>query len=464
MRAWVDPSRLTAVFVIGGLLLRLYHYALNHVIWYDESVLLANVLGKSFGQLLGPLDSEVAAPPFYLWTLKLIHLTFGDEPYVWRAFPLLAGCGMLLLLVPLARAVLTPYGAAFAVGLLAVSDEHIRQSNTVKPYTLDALFAAAVLYGLMRTEIWPLVRRQLALAVVSPFILCYSYPMAFVLGGVLLSLWPRDRKSFIAWAVAGVAIAGTFAMLYFGPIRAQRVTGLVDGWERYFLPIRDPQNIPLWLVWNVFGVCQYACSPSGAALAVLTPFAAVAFWRSNHWRLTVAVGGLVAAVLAASAMRAWPFGQHRLMLFAAPAVYLLGAKGVELLAGSRTGWRRWLGVGLAVACIVVANGLCLWRMVHLWSEPDARGVTKYVREHRQPGEPVLSDEGGYLYYFHGEIRPLSAGKDVPVGGRLWAVMDHYTPEVRHAYIDDKLDKLGVFERVHAEEFTSAGAYLYERKR
>lgn len=460
MRAWVtDPNRLTAVFVVGGLLLRLYHYALNHVIWYDESVLLANVLGKSFGQLLGPLDSEVAAPPFYLWTLKLIHLTVGDEPYVWRLFPLLAGCGLLFLLVPLARAVLTPYGAAFAVGLLAVSDEHVRQSNTVKPYTLDALFAAALLYGLVRTEGWPLARRLLALAAVAPFILCYSYPMAFVLGGVLLALWPRDRRSAAAWVVAGVAIAGTFAVLYFGPIRAQRVTGLVNGWERYFLPIRDPAAVPFWLGWNVFGVCQYACNPSGVVLAVLAPFAAVAFWRSDRWRLTVAVGGMLAAVLVASALRAWPFGQHRLMLFAAPAVYLLGAKGVEVLGG----WRRSAGVGLAVACVVVADGLSLWRLTHPWSEPDARGVRAFVREHRQPGEPVLSDEGGYLYYFHGELRPLSAAKAVPVGGRVWAVMDHYTPEVRREYIERFLTP-DTFARVRAEEFTSAGAYLYVRTR
>ena len=61
------------------------------------------------------------------------------------------------------------------------------------------------------------------------------------------------------------------------------------------------------------------------------------------------------------------------------------------------------------------------------------------------------------------VRNELAAKDVPVGGRVWAVMDHYDPPTRHEYIDRQLVPLG-FERVRAEECFRAGAYLYERTR
>ncbi len=460
MGTWRTDARVwTWAFLIGGTLLRLWHYALNHVIWYDEAVLLANILDKSYGELLGPLRSEVAAPPLYLWMLKSVHLIVGDEPYIWRTLPLLAGVGTLFAIVPLARAVLTPHAAAFAVGLLAVSDTHVKLSNTVKPYTLDALFATLLLLGLIRTEHWPTRRRLLALAAIAPFVLCFSYPSAFVVGGLLLALWPADRRTAVAWLVAAAAVAGTFALLYFGPIRAQRVVKLVTEWEPYYPPLADPLRVPGWLVASFVGVFQDSCNPSGAALAVVAPFGGWAFWRGGRWRLAVALAGLLAAALLASAARSYPFGQNRLMQFASPAVALLGARGIEVLAG----WRRWAGVGLAVAVIVVADGLSLWRTAFPWQEPDTRGVTRFVNENRRPGEPVLSDEGGYLYYFHGELLPLEAGKDVPVGGRAWAVMDHYTNPKRREYIEAKLTPLG-FEFVSEQEFHEAAAYLFERKR
>lgn len=460
MRERLTNARfLTGVFLAGGLFLRLWHYALNHVIWYDEAVLLANILGKSYGELLGPLNSAVAAPPFYLWLLKTVHLTFGDEPYVWRALALLAGCANLFLMVPLGRAVLTARGAAFAVGIMAVSDTHVKLCNTVKPYTLDALLATLLLLGLVRTEHWPTARRLFALAAVAPFVLCLSYPSAFVVGGLLLALRPTDGRSLIAWLVAGAVTLGTFALLYFGPIRNQRVGGLVAEWALYYPPLSDPLALPWWLLYSFVGVFQDMANPSGVALAVVAPLGWWAFWLAGRWRLSVALGGLFAASLLAAAIKSYPFGQNRLMQFAAPAVGLLGARGVEVLAR----WRQWAGVGLAVAVICVADALSLWRVAFPWVEPDSRGVTRFVNEHRRPGEPVLSDEGCYLYYFHGELKPMTAANDIPVGGRAWAVMDHYTPEVRREYVERFLNPTR-FERIDAEEFTSAGAYLYERTR
>jgi hypothetical protein len=97
-------------------------------------------------------------------------------------------------------------------------------------------------------------------------------------------------------------------------------------------------------------------------------------------------------------------------------------------------------------------------------------VQRYVQQHREPGDVILSDEGNYLYFFFGEVKPLvTGGGEVPPGGRAWVVMDFHDPDERRAYIDTRLAPLG-FERVQGEgnEFGTlpdpqAAAYLYRRK-
>jgi hypothetical protein len=77
--------------------------------------------------------------------------------------------------------------------------------------------------------------------------------------------------------------------------------------------------------------------------------------------------------------------------------------------------------------------------------------------------------GNYLYFFFGELKPLKAGADVPVGGRAWVVMDHYSPDERRNYINTRLGPLG-FVEVEAHELgpasapqAQAAAYLFVRK-
>jgi hypothetical protein len=114
-----------------------------------------------------------------------------------------------------------------------------------------------------------------------------------------------------------------------------------------------------------------------------------------------------------------------------------------------------------MALFMVADGYSLHRLVWPWTEPDARSVSKYIRENRND-EPVLSDEGNYFYFLNKQVQPLSAAATVPVGGRVWVVMDHYTPEIRRHAINITMAPLG-FVEIRTQEFTRAGAYLFERR-
>lgn len=472
-----DARVLTWFLVAVGLFLRVWHYAANHSIWYDESVLLVNVMEKDFAGLLGPLHHAVAAPPLFVWLLKLLHLTAGDVSYVWRAVPFAFSVAGLLLTVPLARRVLDPPAAVLAVGLVAVSDAAVWLGCCIKPYAGDAAIATGLLLYLRSTESWPATKRLLILATATPVFICVSYTSMFTIGAVLLALipsaWKGGWKGWLAWGFASAVVVVTLAVLYVGPMKAQRDPGLFEEWRLHFPNYDDPASVPLWLLKAVLGVFQEACNPSGAVLGLLAPLGVWGLWRSGRREMVIACVGTFVLALAAAMVKAYPFGQHRLSFFLAPAAILLGCAGVQEIVRR---WRR-LGVVLAVLLFAAADGLALWHLVEPWHQPDGAGVRRYVQENRQPGDVILSPDadptekkrGNYLYFFYGEVKPLSAGAEVPSGGRVWVLMDHHTPDERRRYIDARIGPLG-FEFVdekrfgpETDVFAQASAYLYVRK-
>lgn len=474
-----DLNSLTWFLVAGGLFLRLWHYVANHTIWYDEAVLLLNVMDKDFAGLLGPLHHAVAAPPLFVWLLKLIHLTAGDVPYVWRAVPFVSGVAGLLVTVPLARKVLDPPAAVLAVGLVAVSDWAVWLGCCIKPYAGDAAIVAGLLLYLKSTDGWPAVKRLLVLAAFAPPVLCFSYTSVFALGGLMAAMlpavWKGGWRAWAAWAVAAAAIGGTVLVLYFGPMKAQRDPNLFREWKTYLADYDNPAGLPFWLIQAVSGVFHYACNPSGLVLTLFAPVGAWGLWKAGRREVVIAgVGAFVLSVVAAG-MKAYPFGQSRLSFYLSPAAILLGAAGVGEVIRR---W-KWVGVGLAVLLVAVGDGLSLYHLVVPWPVPQAATVHKHVQANRQPGDVILSDDastapedayrGNYRYFFYDELKPLKSAADVPVGGRVWVVMDHYGPDVRTQYIEHRLRPLG-FERQSAFELgppsdpgAQAAAYLYVRK-
>lgn len=474
-----DAKFLTWFLVAAGLFLRVWHYAADHTVWYDEAVLLVNVMEKDFAGLLGPMHHAVAAPPLFVWLLKLIHLTAGDVTYAWRAVPFVFSVAGLLLTVPLARRVFDPPAAVLAVGLVAVSDGAVWLGCCIKPYAGDAAIATGLLLYLRTTDGWSAAKRLMVLAAATPVLICFSYTAMFAIGAVLLALipatWRGGPRSRLAWLFASAAVAGTLAVLYFGPMKAQRDPNLFHEWRLHFPNYDEPHTIPLWLGKATLGVFQQACNPSGAVLGLLAPLGVWGLWRAGRKEVAIACVGTFVLAIAAAAVKAYPFGQHRLSFFLAPAAVVLGCAGV----GEVIRWRKWVGVTLAVLLFVVADGLSLWHVWEPWHQPEAKGVREYVRQHRQPGDVVLSDDaleptrelvrGTYLYFFFGELKPLASGAEVPPGGRAWVVMNHGTPAERRAYIGTQLAPLGFVladeKQFHPdwEQFNQAGVYVYVRR-
>src|SRR6185437_10457117 len=99
--------------------------------------------------------------------------------------------------------------------------------------------------------------------------------------------------------LAAVVLA-TLAILYFGPVRAQRVSGLVAGWMNKFPHSDSPGGMPGWIVGNTFLVFHYCYNPIGAACVL--PTAAGVWWCVRNRRLDwvcLCLGPLTACLLAA---------------------------------------------------------------------------------------------------------------------------------------------------------------------
>lgn len=452
---------LAAVIVAAGVLLRVWHYAVFHTIWFDESILLWNVLDRDWLGLLGPLKYQTAAPPIFLFILKGIAVAFGDVPWVWRLLPFACGLGTLLLTLPLAKRVLPAALVPVAVAFVALSDMHVWLGCTIKPYAGDAFVATALLLWFVSNGETSIRRRLWTLAIASPFLICFSYSSVFVLGGILAAMiWETVRERALgAYAGAVLAVGVTCALLYVGPVSAQRTPILVSEWLREFLDWRNPVGVPLWAAEHTATVFQYNYLPTGFVLAALAPIGAIAAWRAGKKELVVALVVPFLLAMAASAVKSYPYGFNRLMHFAAPGGLMLGLLGLAAVFEFLQNRPR-IRHGIVFAFLAAMAGPTVYHLVHPWDRPNNSGVAEYVRDKRLPGDVVASDEVGYEYFFRNDLKPLTkAAAEAAPGDRIWVVMDHYTPEVRTNYVTVRLAPAGLEQVAHVE-FKQASVYLW----
>ena len=464
-------------FLLLGLLLRLVHYLWNHTIWYDEAALLFNIVGKDYLRLLGPLDYEVAAPPLFLWGLRAIADVFGDHSYVWRFPPFAISCLTLVLMAAMARRVLRPGPAALLIGLVAFSDAFIWLGCNVKPYILDAFLAAGILFVYVRTESWPTARRMWVFSAAAPLVLCFSYPMLFLYSGLFLAFLPvmwRERRAstWVAYLMMVAAVLIPLACLYFGPIHAQRVPGLVSGWKNKFPPWSRPASVPGWIVGNTFLVFHYCYNPIGT-VCVLYVGAGV-WWCLRNRRPGLACVCLapVAICLFAACLQLYPYSNNRLIFFAAPGIGLLAGLGFSAALDSGGRRRHQVMAGLVAILLLPEIGLCSLRFYSPWDNPDSSSTARFVRQQRQPGDLIASENWSYTYAFFGEARPLKAVSSTPCcdGQRVWVLLENdgpaatQTPESRRELARSffpspewELRSEKVFHSTSALMFVRAGA-------
>jgi hypothetical protein len=421
-----------------GLGLRAYHYVRNPSIWHDEAVVFLSILDRGYSDLLGPLAHNEGAPPLFLFIEKAVQQTLGEQALAWRLFPFLASCAALILMVPATR-VLPPAARLWALFLFACSDRILWHSCEAKPYTVDLFVAVGLLVIFQSVRSWPLWSQLLLYAALAPVLIFLSYPACFLCGGIVVACLPgvwreRRKTTWLAYLALVVAIAGSFALLFLGPVRAQRSHELINYWTRQLPDWDHPASVPRWVLTSTFEMLRYCWKPSGGLFLPLACLGAILLWRNGQRRLVAFLGVPILLALAASCLEHYPYGHTRTMLYALPAVTILVCAAIP----PSLVWLRERSRAAAVPLLLLLLAplaLSCYRLVDHWIRPDSAGATAYVLAHRDPQDHVAGTHWEHEYYFRKLGSLFSYAHHAPEAGRCWVVSEGEEAVNRRKHIE-----------------------------
>ena len=392
---WESPWVWGFVVLVGATVLcRQYFGAISY--WYDEAFVLFNVFRRPFLGLVGAVDCNQAAPVLYLWIERVVYLILGSSELAMRLPAFLAGLAALLLMVPLARRLVGGPGWPWAVAFCALSAHFVMHSCEVHPYAFDVLACEIVLMAVC-SYVTPggprwtrgVVAASLFLAaLVLPW---FSFPAAFALGAAGLALLTHAswRRSPPDLAVCAVFTGLTFlsgAAMWYSHARHLNYPGLHEFWTSGFPRSYAPARLLLWSINTPLEIGNYANQAVGIPLALLGAVGAWTLARRSP-PLAVAVVGPILLGMAAACLRRYPM-DDRLLMYAAPCLWLLSAAGVGAVLERFRGRRRWV----AAACfgLLLANGALesTKEIVSVHSRGDWRGAFTYVQQHKSGGDTV----------------------------------------------------------------------------
>lgn len=396
---------LIIALIVLGVGLRTYHYLRNPSVWHDEAAVLVNVLPLGFAELLGPLKHAEAAPPLFLWLERATSLVLGDSTMSLRLPPFLAGVLALILVAWTSRREFGPAVAACATLLVAVSDRLLWHACEAKPYSFDVLAAAFLLALYSATRSWPTPRRILAFLPFMPVIIWVSYPGCFLCGGVLLALAPatwRERRleSLAAFAALALAVIGSFALLYFGPAKAQRCAAMDSCWTGQFPPWDRPWSVPVWTVASIFDAFRYCFMPCGYLLTLFCFIGAIRLWRSKQSDFVILALSPLVLNLAAAYLHGYPFGGARVVVHGAPAIAILSGVGV-ITCLSVPPKRRLAWTAVTAVVVLAPFSLTIYRLAVPWFRADCAAAAEFVLMRRSGDEPVYANHWEFEYYCRG---------------------------------------------------------------
>jgi len=512
-----------AWLVIGaGIFLRLRQYTLNLSFWLDEAMLALNITNRNFAGLAHPLDYDQGAPLGFLWLVKAIQTVLGNHEYSLRLLPFLAGCLALPVFWVLARQLVKPVGALFALLLLAVSGYVISYAAQVKQYELDMTIALLLyLFSMRLLRAAPCAKCPVGgkdvwlLAGLGALAIWCSHPAVFVLAGIgsvlIAQAWlKKDRRQALLYGLAAGFWMLNFAALYLIQYRGLASNSYLTGfWADYFMPLSAAA--PAWAFDSLAGLFVIPGGlqggwPSFAMLALFLIGLVSLFWRDTRSGpvCTLWVGGWVwmfaislALTLAASSLQKYPFG-GRMGLFALPGLLICAGEGLETLrvAATRTAPRESaaftakLHLGTAAALLlagVLAYGpstLAVDQAIAPKMTENIAPTMAYLQANYRPGDGI------YLYrmaipafrYYAPKYKftdaPVVNGTDLHLdrqnyaaevkklagNQRAWLLFSHMTdPE----YVQDReailaaANGMGVKRREFSQPGTLVNLYLYD---
>ncbi|NER80570.1 MAG: hypothetical protein F6K42_13550 [Leptolyngbya sp. SIO1D8] len=324
------------MLIAFGIVIRLVQYLSNRSLWNDEAALAANILNRSYLELLGKLEGNQAAPPLFLWLEKLSLQLLGAHDLSLRIIPFLAGILSLILFSQLTSQFLKGMSIPIAIGLFATLKYTVYYSAEVKPYGVD--LAVALFLFLMLISVYTqrlTLKQNLTFGGLGMVAIWLAYPSIFVLAAVELCTYLRTPLRKVRSVLVNRSLMYSmwfisFLSLYF--LIVQQTLDNADLVESWAARYPDSWLDFLWLV-NAFG--RFFYRPLGF-LGWTDGVAMFAFccgcirmYRRDKWSLLLLNMPLSITLLAGYAHQ-YPF-RDRLVYFLTPFAIVMIAEGITLL-------------------------------------------------------------------------------------------------------------------------------------
>lgn len=396
VRAWNAPAYNTLVVasVVFGCMLRIAQYASNRSLWFDESALTLNILGRSAGALLRPLAFEQAAPPGFLLVEKAATGLFGASEYALRLFPLLCGLAALPLFALLARRVLGPWSTAFATLLFACAADLTYYAAEVKQYSTDVTATVVLLFLGVRLWERPVRRWRTAIGFAAGgCVVFFSYAAVFAAAAIAVVLAARElvRRSQRFTPVLAVACAWGVASLLVVVLSRHTTAGVLAAFKSdksayvgtssgNVLPsLREP---PSSLAEDIAGLPLPSLLYWATVVVALVGLIGIARRRFAYAGFFVGTGVLM---LIASSLHKYPIAD-RTVLFLVPIAVLLLAEGVTNVAAAvrRPTARTALAAALAVGILALPGWRAVRRVVHPEKHEEIKSALSIIRSDWRP--------------------------------------------------------------------------------
>jgi mannosyltransferase len=439
--------RIASVLVGGGALavaclaltLRLYRLAAQSL-WYDEGISL-NLAGRGLSDITRSALADIH-PPIYYYLLHFWTRLAGNSEFSARFLSATAGAFAVCLLYQLGRQLFSRAAGLCAAAFLAVAPVAVYYGQEARMYSL--LLALTLLWTLLWLRLlvaapgdWLGRHRRLGWALYGLLgVIClYTHYLACLILAVqavgTVVLGPRRLRQLLGW----LALEGAIGVAFL-PWLLNMSFGQIDSFRRG--AAQPTVGEVLWRMLDDFSVGHLALPDENVRLLFLGLLAvgllSGGLWARWRWRagiLALLYAGLpVAAMLMISSQR--PAYVARLMLEAAPGLYLLLGAGVAALglAAARLAAR----FGLGQVGNVAASAAVLWfalspltpslqslYFAEGWQRDDFRGAVAYLAANAKPEDAIVLDAPGqvdlFRYYFRGQqtYYPLPQYAGAPAG-------------------------------------------------
>ncbi|HVX11452.1 MAG TPA: glycosyltransferase family 39 protein [Pirellulales bacterium] len=438
LRACCRTRYLLPALLLLGAAARVRQYLAVTSYWHDEAYLLLNVFPKSFIALVGPLSHEQAAPPLFLWFLRICYLVAGPTELAMRFPALLASLAALVLLVPLAR-VVVGRGWLWAVACAAVSSSLLYLTYQVKPYTTDVLVAEIVVLATvccLDSRVPRKTRRAgrlglLLAALIGPWL---SFPSVFVLGGACLALAGaavsrRIGPSSAGWKYpCGVAtlLVSSCLLVWWVAARHHNTPYQQTFWQAEFVDLSSVGAALGWLAGKCIEAGNYGVQGTGIPMALLAAAGLARCTRQRPW-LAIALAAPAMLACCAAALRHYPLG-NRLLAFLLPCLWLLAAQGMALVTSYLRPRAGWLAAALPVVVLLPAGIYTARYAVVAKPSVEFRQAFAYLNGRMREGDTLwLTQPEVYQVYFGRRPNVLDAKSsrdnlvEAARRGRVWMV-------------------------------------------